>query len=169
LPLLVAAAALALGSVLFAGSGPNLVRQWPKTAKRSRASCSSRWKSRVEYKRLEVSSPGIDRPLRNEKDFERFAGELVDITLKAPMGAASAGQVAASRKKFRGTLELEKAPTGEAGWQIVWSDEPAVKARPEGQQEEGARTAAGAGFHAGRIQGGAAGARGGFQGAQAEN
>ena len=28
----------------------------------------------VEYKRLEVSSPGIDRPLKGERDFERFAG-----------------------------------------------------------------------------------------------
>ena len=27
----------------------------------------------VEYKRLEVSSPGIDRPLRHAADFERFA------------------------------------------------------------------------------------------------
>jgi ribosome maturation factor RimP len=77
----------------------------------------------IEYKRLEVSSPGIDRPLRAEKDFERFAGEVVDITLKAPMGAAAAGQVAANRKKFRGTLE--RAANG--GWQIVWSDEPAAK------------------------------------------
>lgn len=73
----------------------------------------------VDYKRLEVSSPGIDRPLRGQKDFERFAGEVVDITLKAPMGAAAAGQVPANRKKFRGTLEK----SGD-GWQIVWSDEP---------------------------------------------
>ena len=76
----------------------------------------------VEYKRLEVSSPGIDRPLRHQKDFERFAGEVVDITLKAPMGAAAGGQVAANRKKFRGTLER-----AEAGWQVVWSDEPEPK------------------------------------------
>ncbi|MEP6825470.1 MAG: ribosome maturation factor RimP, partial [Ramlibacter sp.] len=41
------------------------------------------------YKRLEVSSPGIDRPLRGERDFERFAGEVVDVTLKAPVGAAA--------------------------------------------------------------------------------
>jgi ribosome maturation factor RimP len=77
----------------------------------------------VEYKRLEVSSPGIDRPLRREQDFERFAGEMVDITLKAPMGAAAGGQVSANRKKFRG--KLERADAG--GWQIVWSDEPAPK------------------------------------------
>jgi ribosome maturation factor RimP len=74
----------------------------------------------VDYKRLEVSSPGIDRPLRGEQDFERFTGEVVDVTLKAPMGAAAAGQVAANRRKFRGTLERS-----DAGWQVTWSDEPA--------------------------------------------
>lgn len=78
----------------------------------------------VEYRRLEVSSPGIDRPLKNERDFARFEGELIDITLKAPMGEAAAGLVNATRKKFRGTLE--KAETGE-GWQIVWSDAPEPK------------------------------------------
>lgn len=77
----------------------------------------------VEYKRLEVSSPGIDRPLRHEQDFERFVGSVIDITLKAPIGAAASGQVNATRKKFRGTLERAEA----GGWQIVWSDEPAVK------------------------------------------
>jgi ribosome maturation factor RimP len=76
----------------------------------------------IEYTRLEVSSPGIDRPLRSEQDFERFAGEEVDITLKAPMGQAANGQVSPSRKKFRGTLERNGA-----GWQITWSDEPAAK------------------------------------------
>ena len=83
----------------------------------------------AEYSRLEVSSPGIDRPLRNEEDFERFVGELIDIILKAPIGAtASAGStVSASRKKFRGTLERGESVGGQPGWQIVWSDEPAVK------------------------------------------
>ncbi len=78
----------------------------------------------VAYSRLEVSSPGIDRPLRNEQDFQRFLGELIDITLKAPMGESAAGMVNPTRKKFRGTLERDA--TGQ-GWQIVWSDEPAVK------------------------------------------
>ncbi|WP_395684907.1 ribosome maturation factor RimP [Caenimonas koreensis] len=80
----------------------------------------------TEYRRLEVSSPGLDRPLRGEKDFERFTGQVVDVTLKAPVGAiasaSSGGGVSANRKKFRGTLEK----AGE-GWQIVWSDEPAAK------------------------------------------
>lgn len=77
----------------------------------------------VDYKRLEVSSPGIDRPLRHEQDFMRFTGAVIDITLKAPIGGAAAGQVHALRKKFRGTLE--RAASG--GWQIVWSDAPAPK------------------------------------------
>ncbi len=77
----------------------------------------------VDYARLEVSSPGIDRPLRHALDFERFEGELVDVTLKAPIGQAAAGLVHANRKKFRGTLH--KADDGQ--WQIVWRDEPPVK------------------------------------------
>ena len=77
----------------------------------------------VEYARLEVSSPGIDRPLRHEQDLIRFDGSVVDVTLKAPIGAAASGLVNATRKKFRG--ELSRADSG--GWQIVWSDEPAVK------------------------------------------
>jgi ribosome maturation factor RimP len=82
----------------------------------------------IEYKRLEVSSPGIDRPLRHEKDFERFVGQEVDVTLKAPIGIAAAGQVNATRKKFRGTLERVEAANGAAPrWQIVWSDAPVAK------------------------------------------
>jgi ribosome maturation factor RimP len=85
----------------------------------------------IEYKRLEVSSPGIDRPLRHEKDFERFVGQVIDVTLRAPIGeaakstdgAVTGSKVAANRKKFRGTLEK----VAEGGWQIVWSDEPAPK------------------------------------------
>lgn len=97
----------------------------------------------VAYQRLEVSSPGIDRPLRHAQDYERFVGEVVDVTLKAPIGsaavaasnaaaglaggvelgsAAPAGYVNANRKKFRGTLERT-----ETGWQLVWSDAPVVK------------------------------------------
>jgi len=86
----------------------------------------------TDYARLEVSSPGIDRPLRSERDFERFTGELIDITLKTAIGvAASAGStVAANRKKFRGTLERVQAtdaPDRPVRWQIVWRDEPVVK------------------------------------------
>jgi ribosome maturation factor RimP len=81
----------------------------------------------IEYRRLEVSSPGIDRPLRHEADFERFVGQMVDVNLKAAIGAAATGQVSAIRKKFRGTLERTVDAQGVAGWQIVWSDVPPVK------------------------------------------
>ncbi|MFW8567172.1 ribosome maturation factor RimP [Orrella sp. 11846] len=35
----------------------------------------------IDYRRLEVGSPGVDRPLRTVEDFERFAGERVEIRL----------------------------------------------------------------------------------------
>lgn len=77
----------------------------------------------VDYTRLEVGSPGIDRLLRHDQDCQRFLGHVVDITLKAPIGATDSG-VAATRKKFRGTLE---AGSTVGVWQIVWSDEPPRK------------------------------------------
>ena len=58
----------------------------------------------MEYRRLEVGSPGIDRPLRHEVDYIRFEGQMIDLTLKEPIGVTDSG-VAANRKKFRGTLE----------------------------------------------------------------
>jgi len=81
----------------------------------------------ADYKRLEVSSPGIDRPLRGERDFTRFLGSEVDLTLKAALGAAAQGQVNPNRKKFRGTLERGDPQRDSAPWQIVWSDEPPAK------------------------------------------
>ncbi len=38
----------------------------------------------IEYGRLEVSSPGLDRLLRNERDFARFAGEQARVKLRVP-------------------------------------------------------------------------------------
>ena len=82
----------------------------------------------VEYQRLEVSSPGIDRPLRDQKDYERFVGSVIDVTLKAAVGDAAQGLVNANRKKFRGTLErVEVDGDAVQRWQIVWSDAPAAK------------------------------------------
>ena len=45
---------------------------------------------------LEVSSPGIDRVLKKDKDFVREAGKLVDVTLYAPLNG---------QKLIVGTLE----------------------------------------------------------------
>lgn len=78
----------------------------------------------VDYARLEVSSPGIDRLLRNEADMQRFAGEMIDVTLLQPIGEHAQGQVSPNRKKFRGVLEAGEAP---GQWLIVWTDEPQRK------------------------------------------
>lgn len=42
-----------------------------------------------------VSSPGLDRPLRNERDFARCVGQAVDVKLFKPFGGA---------KEYTGTL-----------------------------------------------------------------
>jgi ribosome maturation factor RimP len=55
----------------------------------------------IDYERLEVSSPGLDRPLKKLADFERFAGSEAVITLKKPLDG---------RKSYRGILH---APQGE--------------------------------------------------------
>ena len=39
----------------------------------------------VAYERLEVSSPGLDRALKKEADFVRFAGQKAQIKLRMPM------------------------------------------------------------------------------------
>ena len=113
----------------------------------------------AEYKRLEVSSPGIDRPLRHVQDFERFVGQVVDLTLKAPIGAAASGSVNANRKKFRGTLERVVAGDGSVGWQIAGG-----QAGTKGEQEGCPPAAAGDGLCAGRVARSAAGADCEFQG-----
>jgi ribosome maturation factor RimP len=45
--------------------------------------------------RLEISSPGLDRPLVRRSDFERYAGQLVKIEMATPFEG---------RRRFRGTL-----------------------------------------------------------------
>ena len=49
----------------------------------------------LDYERLEVSSPGMDRPLSKPADFQRFAGQMASIKLRVPMD---------KRKKFLGKL-----------------------------------------------------------------
>lgn len=50
----------------------------------------------VDYDRLEVSSPGLDRPLKKQADFERFAGQEVQIRVRIPVG---------NQRNFAGVLE----------------------------------------------------------------
>jgi ribosome maturation factor RimP len=49
----------------------------------------------IDYDRLEVSSPGLDRPLKKEADFARFAGEQARLTLRVPV---------AGRRNFTGVM-----------------------------------------------------------------
>jgi ribosome maturation factor RimP len=49
----------------------------------------------IDYERLEVSSPGMDRPLVKAADFIRFAGERANVRLHAPLEG---------RKRFTGVL-----------------------------------------------------------------
>lgn len=50
----------------------------------------------IDYERLEVSSPGLDRPLRKERDFVRFAGQKAEVRMRTPD--------ASGRRKFVGML-----------------------------------------------------------------
>jgi ribosome maturation factor RimP len=49
---------------------------------------------------LEVSSPGLERPLRKPADFERFAGRRAHVKTYAPVPTASG-----PRKNWTGTLK----------------------------------------------------------------
>lgn len=92
----------------------------------------------ADYARLEVSSPGLDRPLKRETDYARFAGELVEITLKLPFQG---------RRKYRGVLRPAPQPgAGEGaaaeeavaaapgGWRLVLQDETPAAARKGGSK-----------------------------------
>ena len=49
----------------------------------------------IDYERLEVSSPGLDRPLKKLADYERFAGREASVKLKLPRDG---------RRRFEGKL-----------------------------------------------------------------
>jgi ribosome maturation factor RimP len=49
----------------------------------------------VDYDRLEISSPGLDRVVRKAVDFERFAGQDIQIKLRIPVN---------NRRNFQGEL-----------------------------------------------------------------
>jgi ribosome maturation factor RimP len=72
------------------------------------------------YERLEVSSPGLDRLIKKSADFERFAGQEIDVTLKLPFQG---------RKKYRGVLQAlagagqaEDAASAGSAWRLVFTE-----------------------------------------------
>lgn len=56
----------------------------------------------VNYERLEISSPGVDRVLRRKKDFERFLGAEVSLKFKRALE---------NQKQFKGILQQGKQLT----------------------------------------------------------
>jgi len=49
----------------------------------------------VDYDRLEISSPGLDRPVKKLDDFKRFSGQDIQIKLRLPVN---------NRRNFQGEL-----------------------------------------------------------------
>ncbi|MEY4591888.1 MAG: hypothetical protein RIR18_783 [Pseudomonadota bacterium] len=49
----------------------------------------------IDYDRLEVSSPGLDRPVKKAEDFQRFAGEDIQVKVRLPVNG---------RRNFQGNL-----------------------------------------------------------------
>ena len=68
----------------------------------------------VEYARLEVSSPGLDRPLRKPADWDRFVGSDVELTLRQPFQG---------RKKWSGRLDKRE----DDGYRLVLPVAPLSK------------------------------------------
>ena len=86
----------------------------------------------VDYDRLEVSSPGLDRPLRGLRDFARFVGAEVALQLHAPHDG---------RRKLRGTVLAAGGEPG-AEWVRLQESPPAAPV---------AKSARGRGGKAGRA------------------
>jgi ribosome maturation factor RimP len=78
----------------------------------------------VDYARLEVSSPGLDRPLRKARDFARFLGAQAQVLLYAPLEAAG------NRRRLQGRLlELVGAAGSERVRMQLVTEAAAINAR----------------------------------------
>lgn len=60
----------------------------------------------VSYDRLEVSSPGLDRPLKKERDFVRFAGQKARVRMRVPLDGQR-NFTGVVREAGAGRVELE--------------------------------------------------------------
>jgi len=74
----------------------------------------------VDYQRLEVSSPGLDRRLKGAEDFARFVGKEINVQLHAPSTAAG------GRKRLRGRLLQVVGGGGEERLQLKLTTDEAL-------------------------------------------
>jgi ribosome maturation factor RimP len=86
----------------------------------------------VRYDRLEVSSPGLDRPLRRAKDFARFAGAEVQVQLFAPVDG---------RKRLRGRLLDVTGDAGQERVRLQLSEKPIPQPRSPSKRKPSAGAA----------------------------
>jgi ribosome maturation factor RimP len=61
----------------------------------------------IEYERLEVSSPGLDRPLRKGADFGRFSGQRAEVRMRTPDATGRRRFVGVLRGENGGRVEIE--------------------------------------------------------------
>lgn len=61
----------------------------------------------IDYERLEVSSPGLDRPLRKGADFARFAGRKAEVRMRTPDASGRRRFVGVLRGAEAGHVEME--------------------------------------------------------------
>jgi ribosome maturation factor RimP len=61
----------------------------------------------IDFETLEVSSPGLDRPLRGERDFARFAGQRADVRMRLPDETGRRRFVGRVRGVAEGVVALE--------------------------------------------------------------
>jgi ribosome maturation factor RimP len=61
----------------------------------------------IDYERLEVSSPGLDRPLRKSSDFARFAGRKAEVRMRTPDATGRRRFVGVLRGSEGGRVQME--------------------------------------------------------------
>lgn len=99
----------------------------------------------IDYERLEVSSPGVERPLKRVKDWERFVGKLVHVELFSPLMAE--GFPEAGRRKLDGRIQAVRVDGSQTIIEFLFTDEkpaktPAQAARERIAQKWGKKAAA---------------------------
>lgn len=99
----------------------------------------------VDYDRLEISSPGLDRRLRRPEDFARFAGEEVKLWLRLPQDGrrtfegvllpatdalARATQLLGPDAPPPVVVQADGAVPAATDWMLLWREKPVVATRP---------------------------------------